>query len=71
MRSFVGVAQRTFVAAELVAAAKGIGLMTAAKVLATDVVFAAIAMLAGPTFLTPPIVGTIRVPWKGKDSGVR
>jgi len=71
MRIAMGVGWGTLVAAELVAATKGIGfmIMSAANFLATDIVFvgiAVIAVLAIASSLVLRVAERLLVPWRGR-----
>jgi taurine transport system permease protein len=71
IRIGVGVGWSTLVAAELVAATRGIGfmIMSAAQFLATDVVFVGIAVIAACAFAFAASLRALErwlVPWKGR-----
>jgi taurine transport system permease protein len=72
LRIGIGSGWSTLVAAELVAATKGIGymIMSAAQFLATDVVFVGIATIAACAFAFAAAVRVLErrlVPWKGRS----
>lgn len=72
IRIALGVGWGTLVAAELIAANRGIGymIMSASHFLATDAVFVGIAVIAGCAFsftLTMRLLEACLVPWKGKS----
>jgi taurine transport system permease protein len=72
MRIALGVGWGTLVAAELIAATRGIGylIMSASQFLATDVVFVGIAIIAACAFAFSFVMRTLEralVPWKGQS----
>lgn len=72
IRIALGVGWGTLVAAELIAATRGIGfmIMSAAQFLATDVVFVGIAIIAICAFAFTLVMRALEiwlVPWKGKS----
>ena len=71
-RISLGVGWGTLVAAELIAATRGIGylIMSASQFLATDVVFVGIAIIAACAFAFSVVMRTLErvlVPWKGQS----
>jgi taurine transport system permease protein len=71
-RISLGVGWGTLVAAELIAATRGIGylIMSASQFLATDVVFVGIAIIAACAFAFSFVMRTLErflVPWKGQS----
>jgi taurine transport system permease protein len=71
-RISLGVGWGTLVAAELIAATRGIGylIMSASQFLATDVVFVGIAIIAACAFAFSIVMRTLErvlVPWKGQS----
>jgi taurine transport system permease protein len=72
MRIALGVGWGTLVAAELIAATRGIGFMTmsASHFLATDVVFVGIGLIAACAFVFTAVMRLLEkrlVPWKGRS----
>lgn len=72
IRIGLGVGWSTLVAAELIAATRGVGymIMSASQFLATDVVFVGIGIIASLAFLFSAVMRTIErrlVPWKGRS----